>query len=79
MYFAAPTASFGYYRGAPQMGGGAQSGGGQGVNMAGTNVFSQGQGPTNSSAGSGWNPTILYLFGLIIAEMVIFGVIARKL
>lgn len=79
MYFAAPTSSFGYYRGAPQVGGGAQSGGGQGISMAGTNVFSQGQGPASSAGSSGWNPTLLYLFGLIIGEMIIFGIIARKL
>lgn len=79
MYFAAPTSSFGYYRGAPQVGGGAQSGGGQGVAMAGTNAFSQGQGPVSSASAGGWNPTLLYLFGLIIGEMIIFGIIARKL
>jgi hypothetical protein len=78
MYFAAPTSSFGYYRGAPQAGGGAQAGGGQGPAMAGTNTFSQGQGPTGDT-GNTWSPTILYLFALIIAEMVVFGVISRKL
>jgi hypothetical protein len=78
MFFAQPTSSFAYYRGAPQFGGGAQSGGGQGVNMAGTNTFAQGQGPTSASS-TGWNPTILYLIGLVIGEMIIFGIIARKL
>jgi hypothetical protein len=78
MFFAQPTASFGYYRGAPQFGGGAQSGGGQGVMAAGTNTFAQGQGPT-ASGETGWNPTILYLIGFVISEMVIFGIIARKL
>lgn len=78
MYFAAPTSSFGYYRGAPQVGGGAQSGGGYGPNMAGTNTFSQGQGPTGSSTGQ-WSPTILYLIALVIAEMIVFGIISRKL
>jgi hypothetical protein len=78
MYFARPTASFGYYRGSPQFGGGAQSGGGQGPNMAGTNTFAQGQGPT-SGQGTGWNATILYMIGLIILEMIVFGIIARKL
>lgn len=78
MYFARPTASFGYYRGAPHFGGGAQSGGGQGPNMAGTNTFAAGQGPTGQGA-SGWNPTIMYLIALVIAEMVVFGIIARKL
>lgn len=78
MYFAHPTASFGYFRGAPQAGGGALSGGGYGQNMAGTNTFAQGQGPTGASA-TGWNPTILYMFALIIGEMIVFGILARKL
>lgn len=78
MYWALPTSSYGYYRGAPQFGGGAQSGGGQGPNMAGTNVFSQGQGPTGQS-NTGWSPTILYLFALIVVEMAVFGILARKL
>lgn len=77
MYFAAPTSSFGYYRGSPQYLGGAQSGGGQGPNMAGTNTFSQGQGPTGSVGQ--WSPTILYMIALVIMEMVVFGVIAKKL
>jgi hypothetical protein len=78
MYFAAPTSSFGYYRGAPQFGGGAHSGGGQGNQVAGSNTFAQGQGPTGQQT-SGWNPTILYMIGLIILEMIVFGIIARKL
>lgn len=76
MYFAQPTSSFGYYRGSPKYMGGAQDGGGMGPQMAGTNVFSQGQG---SQAGTGgWSPTILYLFALVVAEMIIFGFIARR-
>jgi hypothetical protein len=47
--------------------------------MAGTNTFSQGQGPVGGQGGTGWNPTILYLIALIILEMVVFGIIARKL
>jgi hypothetical protein len=78
MYFSAPTSSFGYYRGMPHVGGGAQSGGGQGVMMAGTNTFAQGQGPGGAEP-SVWSPTILYMIGLIILEMIVFGIIARKL
>jgi hypothetical protein len=78
MYFAAPTSSFGYYRGSPQVMGGAQSGGGQGPAMAGQNTFAQGQGPTGSGQTS-WSPTIMYLIGLVVLEMVVFGIIARKL
>jgi hypothetical protein len=74
VYYAKPTSSYGYYRGSPVYGGDT---GTQGVNVAGTNVFSAGQGPMSDSA-SGWTPTILYLFLLIIAEMFVFAFIARK-
>jgi hypothetical protein len=78
MYWAMPTSSFGYYRGSPEFMGGARGGGGQGNFVAGTNTFAQGQGPTGDT-GTGWNPTILYMLGLIILEMIVFGIIARKL
>jgi hypothetical protein len=45
--------------------------------MAGTNVFSQGQGPTGQQGS--WSPTILYMLALIILEMFVFGFISRKL
>lgn len=76
MYIASPTQSFGYYRGAPLYGGGAYQGGGSGPMAAGTNTFSQGQG---ASGIGGWSPTILYMFVLIIAEMFVFGWLARKI
>lgn len=68
-----PAGSMGYYRGSPVYGG-QGSGGGQ--NVAGKGIFSQGTGP---SQGVGWTPTILYMFVLILAEMVVFGFIARKI
>ena len=74
MYYAKPSSSFGYYRGWPINGG---DGSGMGVDIAGSNVFSQGQGDT--SAGSGWSPTILYLFVLVIIEMFVFAFISRRL
>ena len=37
--------------------------------------LSQGQGPTSV----GWEPTVIYLLLLIIAEMVVFGFISRML
>lgn len=77
MYFSAPTSSFGYYRGSPQYGGGAQAGGGYGNNMAGKNQFAPGQGPVGTSGA--WSPTILYMFGLIIGEMIVFGILAKRL
>jgi len=71
--FAYPTSSFGYYRGTPFAGG---SGSGMGPNMAGKGVFSAGSG-TSAGTASGWSPTILYMFALIIIEMVIFGFLAK--
>lgn len=76
MYFARPSSSFGYYRGWPIYGG---DGSGQGVEMAGANVFSAGQGSLNDTSGASWTPTILYLFVLIIIEMFVFAFIARRL
>ena len=75
MYYAKPSSSYGYYRGWPIYGG---DGSGMGVEMAGSNVFSQGQGNI-AGTGSGWSPTILYLFVLIILEMFVFAFIARRL
>jgi hypothetical protein len=57
-------------------GGGAQSSGGYGNQVAGNNQFAQGQGAVSTGS---WSPTILYMFGLIILEMVVFGILARKL
>jgi hypothetical protein len=68
-----PAGSQGYYRGTPVYGG---QGAGTGQNVAGKGHFSQGVGP---SQGTGWSPTILYMFILIIVEMVIFGFISRKI
>jgi hypothetical protein len=77
MQFALPSSSFGYYRGNPIYGG---DGSGQGVNMAGSNVFSAGQGAQGSSgSATAWSPTILYMFVLILVEMFVFAIIARKL
>jgi len=72
---AAPTASFGYYRGAPKIG--STPGSGIGVSMAGTNTFAQGQGVGGTS--SGWEPSILYMLVLIVGEMIVFGFIGRHL
>jgi hypothetical protein len=72
--FSRPTSSFGYYRGNVIYGGDT---GTQGVEMAGTGVFSAGQG-NQAANGSGWSPTILYLFLLVLAEMFVFAFIARK-
>lgn len=76
MYYSKPSQSFGYYRGWPIFGG---DGSGQGVEMAGANVFSAGQGVQSDQGGSAWSPTILYLFVLIVVEMFVFAFIARRL
>lgn len=69
MYFTMPPSSTGYYRGPSQFNGEGSDMGGNGA-MASAN-------PGSSTAQ--WQPTILYLFGLIIAEMVVFGIISRKI
>jgi hypothetical protein len=73
--FSRPTSSFGYYRGAPLAGG---SGSGMGQPVSGANVFTQGQGSAVTGGASGWTPTILYLFVLILIEMFVFAFISRK-
>lgn len=78
MQFSYPNSAFGYTRGNQFLyGGGAQSGGGYGNDMAGKGVFAQGTGSVGDQ--TGWSPTILYMFALIIVEMIIFGILSRKL
>jgi hypothetical protein len=78
MNFSLPNSSFGYTRGNQFLyGGGAQSGGGYGNQVAGNGIFSQGTGTPGQA--TGWNPTVLYMFALIIAEMIVFGILSRKL
>jgi hypothetical protein len=48
-----------------------------GQSMAGTGVFAAGTG-TASAGDTGWNPTLLYMFALIILEMVVFGFLAKQ-
>ena len=77
-FYSRPSSSFGYWRGGgseiPLAGG---QGGMAGPKLQGLGVFSQGQGALGSA--SGWEPTVLYLFILIIVEMIVFGFIARSL
>ena len=66
--------STGYWRGSDIQAGG--SGSGMGSQPGGSAGLSQGLG----SMGPGnWHPTVLYMLGLIVAEMVVFGVIGRML
>jgi hypothetical protein len=74
-YYFKPSQSFGYYRGNPLAYG---QGSGQGVEMAGSNVFSAGSG-TQDSTGATWTPTVLYLFVLVIIEMFVFAFIGRHI
>lgn len=69
-----PTPSFGQYRGAPQFLG---TGSNQGEPVAGNGQFAAGQGP--AAQGGAWEPSILYLFGFIVFEMIVFGFLARHL
>jgi hypothetical protein len=72
VYFTNPPGTAGYYRGNPKYGGQGSGMGGDGVSAKG---FLTGAGAAN---GTGWTPTILYLFLLIIAEMFVFGWLSRK-
>ncbi len=69
---AAPNASFGVWRGAPLAGG---SGSGMGQANQGAGLLSSGV----SGVTGAWEPSILYLLALIIAEMVAFHIIGRLL
>ena len=46
--------------------------------MEDTSTLAQGIGRTDQPGG-GWHPTVLYLLALVIAEMFVFGLIARLL
>ena len=71
-----PNSSFGVWRG----GGDALAGGtgsGMGQSSQGTGMLSQGIGAVSGQGA--WEPTILYLFGLVLLEMVAFHVLGRML
>jgi hypothetical protein len=71
-----PNSSFGVWRGGGDvLAGGTGSGMGQANQGAG--MLSQGIGKV--AGGGTWEPSILYLFGLIVAEMVAFHVLGRML
>jgi hypothetical protein len=72
-----PQQGLGYTRGSTDfMAGG--SGSGAGTMAQGTASLGQGLGPL-SSIGGAWEPSILYLVGLVIAEMIAFHIIGRVL
>ena len=71
-----PSSSLGYWRGATGLSGPASAGS---VSMAqGTTALSQGTGAI-SIGNTEWHPSILYLFALVIGEMVVFHVIGKVL
>jgi hypothetical protein len=49
-----------------------------GQSSQGTGMLSQGIGAVTGGGGA-WEPTILYLFGLVVLEMVVFHVLGRVL
>jgi len=71
-----PGGDQGYTRGTDFLAGG--SGSGMGTSAQGTARLGQGLGSL-SSLGGAWEPSIVYIFGLIIAEMIVFHVIGRVL
>ena len=75
-YASQPNPAFGYSMGmaeGPLAGG---TGSMAGPKIQGLGMFRQGQGPADSS---GWTPTILYLLGLVVAEMIVVHLISRML
>lgn len=71
-----PNGSFGYWRGSDIQAGGTGSGMGQ-ANQ-GTGVLSQGLGSIGDLAG-GWEPSVLYLLGFVVLEMIAFHLLGRLL
>lgn len=73
-----PSSSFGYWRGGMPDGPLWQNqGSGYGPNIQGTGVLPPGVG--QATGGGAWTPTIIYLFIMVAAELVIAGCLARWL
>jgi len=71
-----PPQALGYTRGSDFIGGG--SGSGMGMAAQGTASLGQGLGSIGNMAGE-WEPSIPYLIGLVIAEMIVFHILSRML
>lgn len=71
-----PNPSFGVWRGSDVQAGGTGSGMGQ-ANQ-GTGMLSQGFGSVGNLASS-WEPSVLYLLGFVVIEMVAFHILGRLL
>jgi hypothetical protein len=76
-YFAsAPDRTFGYYRGDAEAHRYGNSGSGQGSSSAGRSVTLNGS-MSGGSTGGKWHPSVAYLMGLLIAEVLLYGVVSR--
>ena len=74
---AQPNQAFGYWRGGAGISGPPTGGKGEyGVATQGVGMASQGQ---VNVGGTDWHPTILYLLGLTVLEMIVFGILAKML
>lgn len=71
----APNQALGYDRAGSHL---TREGSGMGQGAAGTSQLGTGLGGV-TVAGQNWHPTILYLFALIVAEMIVFGFIGQLL
>lgn len=70
-----PNPAVGYDRAAAHLG---EMGSGMGQATAGTNAVGQGIGGV-MVGGQQWHPTIIYLFFLMIGELVVFSIISQLL
>lgn len=76
-----PSASFGYWRGGgseiPLAGG---QGSGMGQANSGLGKLAQGIGVAGGGGQGGqWTPSVIFLLGLTVAEMIVFALVARAL
>lgn len=69
----APNQTTGYHRATGHLGNLGREA------MADTSSLAQGLGTVQAPGASGWHPTVLYLFALVLAEMFVFGLLARLL
>lgn len=73
--FVYPDPDIGTYRALPPAYGG--TGSGQGPRGAGTEAAAMSTANGNGNGAGTWHPTILYLVGLLIVEMIVFGMLRR--
>lgn len=52
---------------------------GEEIMAQGTSSLAQGLGTVGAPGSSGWEPTVLYLFVLVLVEMFVFGLLAKLL